>query len=38
MLGAEAELQWSHSADGLRVQFPSEKPSEYAHALKISVE
>jgi alpha-L-fucosidase len=38
MLGTDAELQWSQTADGLIVQFPNEKPSEYAHALKIIFE
>jgi alpha-L-fucosidase len=35
MLGSTEELTWSQSANGLTVQFPNEKPSEYAHALKI---
>jgi alpha-L-fucosidase len=38
MLGSTEELTWSQSADGLIVEFPKEKPSEYAHALKISFE
>jgi len=36
MLGSDEELTWSQTAEGLKVHFPKEKPSEYAHALKIS--
>ena len=36
MLGSSEQLTWSQTADGLLVQFPEEKPTEYAHALKIS--
>ena len=36
MLGSVEELAWSQTNEGLRVKFPAEKPSEYAHALKIA--
>ncbi len=36
MLGSEEKLQWEQTDDGLIVQFPSEKPCDYAHVLKIS--
>jgi alpha-L-fucosidase len=36
MLGYGDELSWSQTNEGLRVRFPEEKPSEYAHALKIA--
>jgi alpha-L-fucosidase len=36
MLGSGEELFWNQTADGLVVRFPEEKPTEYAHALKIS--
>ncbi len=36
MLGSNEELIWSQTTDGLKVHFPKEKPSEYAHALKIT--
>ncbi|MFH0756133.1 MAG: alpha-L-fucosidase [Bacteroidota bacterium] len=35
MLGSDEELAWCQSAEGLKVSFPKQKPSEYAHALKI---
>jgi len=35
MLGSSEELAWSQNAEGLKVHFPGEKPSDYAHALKI---
>ncbi|MDX2431221.1 MAG: alpha-L-fucosidase [Bacteroides sp.] len=35
MLGSDEELEWSQGAEGLKVKFPGQKPSEYAHALKI---
>lgn len=38
MVGSKEELSWSQSADGLKVNFPNEKPSDYAHALKITFE
>ena len=36
MLGSNEELRWSQTSDGLKIHFPKEKPSEYAHALKIT--
>ena len=36
MLGSNEELKWSQTKEGLKVRFPKEKPSEYAHALKIT--
>ncbi len=36
MLGSDEALTWNQSEEGLRVRFPKEKPSEYAHALKVS--
>lgn len=35
MLGSGEELVWDQSPEGLKVRFPDEKPSEYAHALKV---
>jgi alpha-L-fucosidase len=36
LLGFDGKVQWIHSAEGLKVQLPSEKPCNYACALKIS--
>ena len=36
LLGFSGKVQWVHSAEGLKVQLPSEKPCDYACALKIS--
>lgn len=36
MLGSDEALSWSQTAEGLKVNFPKEKPSEHAHAFKIS--
>lgn len=38
MLGSAEELKWKQSAEGLSVAFPAEKPSEFAHALKITLQ
>jgi alpha-L-fucosidase len=35
MLGSDEKVSWKHTRDGLKVSFPKEKPSEYAHVLKI---
>jgi len=35
MLGSTEHLKWTQTQEGLRVTFPKEKPSDYAHALKI---
>jgi len=37
MLGSAEELKWNHGEEGLKVDFPDEKPSEFAHALKIEL-
>jgi alpha-L-fucosidase len=36
MLGSDENLSWEQNANGLSVSFPKEKPSDYAHALKIT--
>ena len=36
MLGSNEDLVWSQTPEGLKVKFPNEKPSEYAHSLKIT--
>jgi len=38
MLGSSEKLSWSQTSEGLKVHFPKEKPSEYAHAFKITFE
>jgi alpha-L-fucosidase len=35
MLGSKQKINWKQEAEGLRVDFPGEKPTEYAHILKI---
>lgn len=35
LLGYGGELKWEHHLDGLRVNFPKEKPCEFAYCLKI---
>jgi alpha-L-fucosidase len=37
LLGTSEEIQWEQTSDGLLVKYPDEKPTEYAHALKIKV-
>lgn len=36
MLGSDEELDWNQTPEGLKVDFPRNKPTEYAHALKIT--
>ncbi len=36
LLGSAEKLQWKQTANGLNVNYPAEKPSDYAHALKIT--
>ncbi len=36
MLGSDEKIEWSQSAEGLKVKFPKNKPCDYAHAFKIS--
>jgi len=38
LLGHGGKLTWTHTADGLVVQLPAEKPCDYAVALKITGE
>lgn len=38
LLGSNEKLQWKQTADGLNVVYPKQKPSDYAHALKILFE
>ncbi len=35
MLGSNEELTWQQTSEGLMVDFPGEKPTKYAHVLKI---
>ena len=36
MLGSDEALSWDQKSDGLRVSFPAEMPTDYAHALEIT--
>ena len=36
MLGSDATLKWSRDKNGLNVQLPETKPSEYAYVLKVT--
>ena len=36
MLGSDEQLSWEQTADGVKVKFPANQPSDYAHALKIT--
>ncbi len=36
MVGSNEQLSWEQTDDGLKVTFPAEKPSDYAHVLKIT--
>lgn len=36
LLGAAEKPQWKQTAEGLQVKYPVEKPSDFAHALKIT--
>lgn len=35
LLGYKGKLKWEHHPDGLRIDFPKEKPCEFAYCLKI---
>jgi alpha-L-fucosidase len=37
LLGHDAKLRWKQDENGLRVDMPSEKPSDYAITLKIAL-
>ena len=37
LLGHKAKVQWKQEADGLKVQMPAEKPSDYAVTLKVTL-
>jgi alpha-L-fucosidase len=36
LLGASGAPKWKHSAEGLTVELPAEKPCDYAFALEIT--
>jgi alpha-L-fucosidase len=36
MRGSKAHLKWTQNVDGLTVDFPAEKPCDYAFALEIT--
>ncbi|MFR9568414.1 MAG: alpha-L-fucosidase [Rikenellaceae bacterium] len=36
MLGTNEKIKWSQTAEGLKITFPSSKPSDYAHAFRIA--
>lgn len=36
MLGSDEKIAWQQASDGLKIKFPKEKPTEYAHTLKIT--
>lgn len=38
MLGADGDLKWSQSKEGLKVKMPNEKPCEHAYVIKIERE
>ena len=38
MLGHTGDLVWERHPDGLRVTFPAERPTDFAHCLKIHLE
>ena len=38
MLGHTGDLVWERHPDGLRVTFPAEKPTDFAHCLKIRLD
>jgi alpha-L-fucosidase len=35
LLGYKGKVKWEHHPDGLRIDFPKEKPCEFAYCLKI---
>ncbi len=35
MLGSSEKIEWKQSAEGLRISFPENKPTSYAHSFKI---
>jgi len=35
MLGSDEMLEWKHTEEGLEVKYPTRKPSNFAHVLKI---
>ena len=36
LLGFPGKLKWTQDTDGLKVELPTEKPCDYAYALKIA--
>jgi alpha-L-fucosidase len=36
MLGHKGPITWEHNGDGLKVEMPGSKPTEFAHTLKIT--
>lgn len=38
LLGSDEEIKWQQSSKGLEVQFPSTKPTDFAHSFKITFE
>ena len=36
MLGSKEKLKWARGADGLTVELPKTRPSEYAYVLKVA--
>jgi len=38
MIGSDANLKWSRTADNLKIKFPSTKPCDHAFVLKITGE
>ncbi len=36
LLGSQAQLQWQHTGEGLRVDFPTSQPGEHAFVLRIT--
>lgn len=38
MVGSDETIAWQHTAEGLGITFPKEKPSEFAHVFKIELD
>ncbi|MEM9675078.1 MAG: alpha-L-fucosidase [Bacteroidota bacterium] len=38
LLGSDADVNWEQTSEGLVIQFPSEKPGDYAYAVEITID
>ena len=37
LLGSDTGIRWEQTSEGLSIQFPSEKPGDYAYAIEVVI-